>query len=285
MVLAFLVLLARAAAKYRAMNVAKSMAETGMQLHKLCQTAEGAEGAKAVREMLATAKAAGVAEALLAIAEEKLEELKEAEEAAEREAEAVRWIEEQEAKRRAAAGLPPKAADDGEAEKERRKAELKAKKKAEREAAGGDLLSRAAAAQGVQLSGERSRSASSAAGAAAARPSKAASTWQAITAPDGRVYYYDAATNQTSWERPAELDEGGAGGGGEDLEGMSVKELKALLQRRKVDLGGLTDKSELLEAARKLPKERWNAVVAQDGRTYYVNEATNETSWVKPAGM
>ena len=66
---------------------------------------------------------------------------------------------------------------------------------------------------------------------------------------------------------------------------MSVKELKALLQRRKVDLGGLTDKSELLEAARKLPKERWNAVVAQDGRTYYVNEATNETSWVKPAGM
>ena len=277
--------LARAEAKYRAMNAAKSMAETGMQLHKLCQTAEGAEGAKAVREMLATAKAAGVAEALLAIAEEKLEELKEAEEAAEREAEAVRWIEEQEAKRRAAAGLPPKAADDGEAEKERRKAELKAKKKAEREAAGGDLLSRAAAAQGVQLSGERSRSASSAAGAAAARPSKAASTWQAITAPDGRVYYYDAATNQTSWERPAELDEGGAGGGGEDLEGMSVKELKALLQRRKVDLGGLTDKSELLEAARKLPKERWNAVVAQDGRTYYVNEATNETSWVKPAGM
>ena len=73
--------------------------------------------------------------------------------------------------------------------------------------------------------------------------------------------------------------------GGEDLEGMSVKELKALLQRRKVDLSGLTDKSELLEAARKLPKERWNAVVAQDGRTYYVNEATNETSWVKPAGM
>ena len=49
------------------MNAAKSMAETGMQLHKLCQTAEGAEGAKAVREMLATAKAAGVAEALLAI--------------------------------------------------------------------------------------------------------------------------------------------------------------------------------------------------------------------------
>ena len=44
--------------------------------------------------------------------------------------------------------------------------------------------------------GERSRSASSAAGTAAARPSKAASTWQAITAPDGRVYYYDAATNR-----------------------------------------------------------------------------------------
>jgi pre-mRNA-processing factor 40 len=33
----------------------------------------------------------------------------------------------------------------------------------------------------------------------------AASVWKEATSPDGRTYYYNTATNATTWEKPAEL--------------------------------------------------------------------------------
>ena len=274
--------LARAEAKYRAMNAAKSMAETGMQLHKLCQTAErrrrGEGGARDVGDGEGGGRGGGAAR-------DSGREARGAEGggggggarggggALDRGAggEAARGG--------GAAAKPP---DDGEAEKERRKAELKAKKKAEREAAGGDLLSRRrragrpaqrrALAQREHAAGRRRAAVESGVDVAgdhrAGRPR--------ITTTPQRIRHRG--------ERPAELDEGGAAAAAR-TSGDERQGAQGAAPAAEGRLGGLTDKSELLEAARKLPKERWNAVVAQDGRTYYVNEATNETSWVKPAGM
>ena len=41
-----------------------------------------------------------------------------------------------------------------------------------------------------------------------AEPAKKASDWKEFTAPDGRKYYYNAATKVSSWTMPDELKKG-----------------------------------------------------------------------------
>ncbi|KAJ3122005.1 hypothetical protein HK098_003190 [Nowakowskiella sp. JEL0407] len=68
-------------------------------------------------------------------------------------------------------------------------------------------------------------------------------TWSAHTTPDGKSYFYNALTNQTTWEKPDEL------------------------------------KTPLELALDKLP---WKKVVSADGKVYYYNKQTNTTTWTCP---
>ena len=74
----------------------------------------------------------------------------------------------------------------------------------------------------------------------------AGTSWIKHTAEDGRVYYFNSVTQQSSWDKPAEL---------------------------------LTRGERLLAAC------PWKATKAEDGSVYYYNEATQETSWDKPSDL
>lgn len=65
------------------------------------------------------------------------------------------------------------------------------------------------------------------------------SSWQEARDDQGRVYYYNVTTHETSWEKPAE----------------------------------------------NLPTGSWKAYKTEDGRDYYHNEVTGETTWDKPEGF
>lgn len=65
------------------------------------------------------------------------------------------------------------------------------------------------------------------------------STWQEAQDDQGRTYYYNVTTHETSWEKPAEP----------------------------LSLGS------------------WKAYKTEDGRDYYHNEETGETTWERPSGF
>lgn len=67
-------------------------------------------------------------------------------------------------------------------------------------------------------------------------------TWKEFTTSDGRKYYHNAETNQTSWEKP------------ETLKSQDEKALGP-----------------------------WTEFKTADGKTYYYNTLTRETSWEKPS--
>lgn len=62
------------------------------------------------------------------------------------------------------------------------------------------------------------------------------SVWQEVTDDEGRVYYYNSETQETSWVKPEEGDS----------------------------------------------DSKWQAYKTEDGREYYYNEITGETTWEKP---
>ncbi|QWU88129.1 hypothetical protein CA3LBN_002394 [Candidozyma haemuli] len=65
------------------------------------------------------------------------------------------------------------------------------------------------------------------------------STWQEAQDDQGRTYYYNVTTHETSWEKPAEPSSSGS----------------------------------------------WKAYKTEDGRDYYHNEETGETTWERPSGF
>jgi len=144
--------------------------------------------------------------------------------------------------------------------------------------------------------------------------------WEKLKTADGKTYYYNDRTKETSWDKPkiskaalqasrqaAETEAAAPGGGGGDgdvpLEEMSVGALKKLLKRHGGDaqtIMAMIDKDELIAAARKAQGSGggataggrsatdasvWEVASAGDGRTYYYNTQTNETSWTRPPGM
>ena len=71
---------------------------------------------------------------------------------------------------------------------------------------------------------------------------------------------------------------------------MGVKELKAYLNARDVEVKNALDKEDLLEQARAVAISgkqpvKWQEATAPDGRKYYYNPQTKKTSWTKPAHM
>ncbi len=300
--------------KLEKLSTERELAESTAELAAAMETAEGAAGAAPLRAAFERAQSAGAQGLAMRRAEKKLKDLTELAEAAEREAEALAWME-----RQAAA----KSAQDAEnrreeEEKERKKAEKKAAKEAERAerrktrgesmASGDDLLSRAVAAQ----------------------------SWEELTSDDGKAYYHNMATGEVTWELPDEMRQSkpatreasssvwdtessarsesiaapvtdmrdmsaalsaampkpaapAAADNGPELGSMSTKELKRYLRARDLaeEMESASTKPELLELAerarrKKLPVVTWQKTRAPDGRWYYVNAKTKETSWTKP---
>jgi pre-mRNA-processing factor 40 len=82
------------------------------------------------------------------------------------------------------------------------------------------------------------------------------SVWRAAQAGDGRTYYYHTQTKQTQWTKPDDFDE---------------PEPPA-----KPAVPAANNTSESGD---------WAEAVAGDGRKYYYNSKTRETSWEAPAGF
>eukprot|EP00850_Spirogloea_muscicola_P025215 SM002471S08227 [mRNA] locus=s2471:12:1744:- [translate_table: standard] len=92
-----------------------------------------------------------------------------------------------------------------------------------------------------------------AAAAPAADPNQAAagdapsgSDWQEATAQDGRKYYYNRRTRQSSWEKPPEM--------------MTAQE--------RADASAI-----------------WKEFTTPDGRKYYYNKVTKQSKWTMPDEM
>ncbi|EME49887.1 hypothetical protein DOTSEDRAFT_68630 [Dothistroma septosporum NZE10] len=75
------------------------------------------------------------------------------------------------------------------------------------------------------------------------------SAWAEATAPDGRTYYWNKQTKQTSWTKPSDFD------------------------------------APATPAGPNGTADDWSEAKAPDGRIYYYNKVTKKTRWDKPAVM
>uniref|UniRef100_A0A7S1XEM8 WW domain-containing protein n=1 Tax=Compsopogon caeruleus TaxID=31354 RepID=A0A7S1XEM8_9RHOD len=82
--------------------------------------------------------------------------------------------------------------------------------------------------------------------------------WCEAKAGDGRTYWYHRVTQQTTWERPSRKRAGEAIVGDEMVHATQGKR-----QRRLLDAG-------------------WREANTADGKVYYYNEVTKQTSWTMP---
>ena len=87
--------------------------------------------------------------------------------------------------------------------------------------------------------------------------------WEAIKDDEGRTYYYNTVTGESSWEAPA----GFAGGAAASAAGSSEEAE-----------GG---QSAATTASSDQP-QRWTGYKDDEGRTYYYNDTTGETQWERP---
>ena len=146
---------------------------------------------------------------------------------------------------------------------------------------------------------------------------EAASQWEVHTAPDGRIYYHNEATNLTTWKRPPELDraaqspalravgvesfgasDGRLVGSGRakrasisarldtsEYATMKPKALQKFLRARAVDFDDTVSQEDLVAlSARSAHKRKvlWQKAKHADGRIYWFNARTKATTWQEP---
>jgi len=107
--------------------------------------------------------------------------------------------------------------------------------------------------------------------------------WKAVEGADGRTYYHNVETNETSWQRPAELDavaspphrQQQGSGLSQAMGGLGVGSTRAP--------DAASFRGDLAPAP--APITDWKEVSSSDGRTYYHNQRTNQTAWERPAEM
>jgi len=87
--------------------------------------------------------------------------------------------------------------------------------------------------------------------------------WETQQDEEGNTYYYNAATGETQWEKPEEID------AGDEEPQVKTEEPKVNAEERPPNVD---------------PKQgpKWEAQTDEEGNTYYYNAATGETQWEKP---
>lgn len=93
-------------------------------------------------------------------------------------------------------------------------------------------------------------------------PQPGAAIWQEHRTPDGRAYYYNAATKVTQWTKPEEM--------------MSPAEVSLFSRWPRNFLTLLTS------VQRALANQPWKEYTAEGGRKYWYNTDTKTSSWEMP---
>mmetsp|Transcript_36058 Transcript_36058/g.94982 ORF Transcript_36058/g.94982 Transcript_36058/m.94982 type:complete len:667 (-) Transcript_36058:208-2208(-) len=289
-------------------EVARHTARAKTALETALACVDGPNGVEGLRDALAGADAVGLQGLLVRKAIQTLKENDEARDFAQREADALAYLEQAEAAKRDIAERKRREGDAKEKEKEsrrERKEAERAARKAEETQCGDDLLAKAVAAQ----------------------------SWDVHTAPDGRQYYHNPVTNTTQWDAPddvrfaqqrdasrsvevcspnlarassaknmgvalvaaqfsSKLQHAAAitkttesDGALDDPATMTVKQLRKFCASRNVEIpvGADTESVRRLALVSKhLPIVAWQRTKAPDGRYYYYNPKTKQTSWSNP---
>jgi len=296
--------------RMREFEVARVTARAKKELEAALEAADGPGGSSILQEALRHAEEASLQGLLVRKAQAKVKALLEAEEAAEREAEALAYLERAEVAKREAAERKRLEEEAKEAEKAAKKAEREAeraaKKEEEKKALGDDVLSRAVAAQAwdthtapdgrkyyhnpltnvttwdlpeemreLQLR----EAASSFQGAKLSRGGSAQQIAQHVQQFGNKLQQAALVT------RSGKHADGDGGAPAEDPSGLSAKQLKKFCAARNVEIpdGASVDQVRQLAIANKhLATVTWQRTKAPDGRYYYYNPKTKQTSWTNP---
>jgi hypothetical protein len=105
--------------------------------------------------------------------------------------------------------------------------------------------------------------------------------WNKYNNEEGRRYYSNKNTQESSWVAPEGSTGGSASTSGESVSAYSnpMKKTKA---KKSATAGALTKKHHTRDST-KLPPD-WNKYNNEEGRRYYSNNNTQESSWVAPEG-
>ena len=99
--------------------------------------------------------------------------------------------------------------------------------------------------------------------------------WLRAVHEDGRTYYINEDTDKTSWTLP---------------EGFAEGDIEDYVSESESDSGSSSDSDDEAAAAAAVggaavAKSSWVRCTHDDGRTYYMNEDTDKTSWTLPEGF
>lgn len=94
---------------------------------------------------------------------------------------------------------------------------------------------------------------------------KPKSKWTAVKDSYGKTYYWNEETDQTSWDKPAELAE--------------QEEREAKEKEKEEKARELKEQEDKVRAQ----ASRWTEVKDDTGKSYYWNQDTDQTTWDKPA--
>lgn len=141
--------------------------------------------------------------------------------------------------------------------------------------------------------------------AVAAQPSEAQAPkkrfWSRTFAADGRPYWFDVETDETTWDRPdgylteEDRDSDGDGSGAnspdanagkatlEDDQSAAQHADNAAAQPASAELTAI-DSANHSSEANATKKQKWARALAPDGRPYWFDVDTDETTWERPDG-
>jgi len=92
--------------------------------------------------------------------------------------------------------------------------------------------------------------------------------WIETQDSEGQTYYYNRATEETSWDRPNSL----------------IKEKESNTAVKKSNDDGISNDTQVKEEEKPIEGD-WIETQDNEGQTYYFNKKTEETSWERPAQL